>query len=296
MTKTLSALSAALVLCASVSSVAQVRTAYPEKRGFKLSEFPRVVKLADNVYGYEDIRQPGFTTVSLFVVGADGVLIADGQGNPAATQKLLDTIATITPKPVKWYIVGSDHGDHTAGNSVLPKDMTYVVSTASAAQMKLTVPAMTGDRQTVNVGGIEVQAIFAGRAHTGGDLLVYLPKQRILFMSEVYLNRVFPAMRSAYPSEWVAVIDKALAMDVQRYVPGHGFIEEPKASREELIEYQKAMRYVIDEVKRLHQLGLSADEAAKQANWGPYKEWFLVDQQGPIAVRKVYEELEGKLK
>ena len=48
---------------------AQVRTAYPEKRGFKLSDFPRTIKLADNVYGYEEIRQPGFTTVSLFVVG-----------------------------------------------------------------------------------------------------------------------------------------------------------------------------------------------------------------------------------
>jgi glyoxylase-like metal-dependent hydrolase (beta-lactamase superfamily II) len=297
MTKpTISALSAALVLALSAAVTTQVRTAYPEKRGVKLSEFPRVVKLADNVYGYEEIRQPGFTTVSLFVVGNDGVLIADGQGNAAATQKLLDAIAKITSRPVRWYIVGSDHGDHTAGNAVLPKDITYIATKTSRDQMKLSAPAMTGDRQTIDVGGIAVQAIFAGRAHTGGDLLVYLPKQRILFMSEVYLNRVFPAMRSAYPAEWVAVIDKALAMDVQRYVPGHGFIEEPKTSREELIEYQKAMRYVIDEVKRLHKLGLPADEAAKQANWGPYKEWFLVDQQGPIAVRKVYEEIEGKLK
>ena len=280
----------------SAPSAAQVRTAYPENRGVSLSEFPRVVKLADNVYGYEEIRQPGFTTVSLFVVGADGVLIADGQGNPAATRKLLDAIATITPKPVRWYIVGSDHGDHTAGNAVLPKDITYIVTNTSREQMKLAGPAMTGDRQTLNIGGIEVRAIFAGRAHTGGDLLVYLPKQRILFMSEVYLNRVFPAMRSAYPTEWVSVIDRALAMDVERYVPGHGFIEEPKASREELVEYQKAMRYVIDEVKRLHKLGLTADEAAKQANWGPYQEWFLSEQQGPIAVRKVYDEIEGKLK
>jgi glyoxylase-like metal-dependent hydrolase (beta-lactamase superfamily II) len=295
MTKTISVLSVALALSITVPAVAQVRTAYPEKRGLKLSEFPRVIKLADNVYGYEEIRQPGFTTVSLFVVGNDGVLIADGQGSPAATQTMLDHIAKITTKPVKWYVVGSDHGDHTAGNAVLPKDITFIVSKASAAQMKLAAPAMTSDRQSINVGGIEVQSIFAGRAHTGGDLLVYLPSQKILFMSEVYLNRVFPAMRSAYPSEWVAVIDKALAMDVDRYVPGHGFVEEPKVSREELIEYRKAMRYVIDEVKRLHKLGLSADDAAKQANWGPYKEWFLVEQQGPIAVRKIYEEIEGKL-
>jgi cyclase len=294
-----SVLSAALVMAAltvAVPSVAQVRTAFPEKRGFKLTDFPRTVKLADNVYGYEDIRQPGFTTVSLFVVGNDGVLIVDGQGSVDATKKMLAEIAKVTSKPVKWYIVGSDHGDHTAGNSVLPADVTYVVTPFSKGQLKLSAPAMTGDTQVINVGGIEVQALYLGRAHTGGDLVAYLPKQKILFMSEVFLNRVFPAMRSAYPTEWVSVIDKALKLDVNRFVPGHGFIEEPKASREELIEYQKAMRAVIAEVTRLHKLGLSADDAVKQADWGPYKEWFLVDQQGPIAVKKIYDELEGKLK
>ena len=294
------------------SGLAQVRTAYPEKRGLALDQFPRTIKLAENVYGYEDIRQPGFTTVTLFVVGANGVLIADGQGSPAATQKLLDAIKAVTPKPVRWYVVGSDHGDHTAGNSVLPKDITYIIHPNSLAQMQrdaanpnrqpnappVIVPpaAMSGASQTIDVGGIEVRAMFLGRAHTGGDLMVYLPRQKILFMSEAYLNRVFPAMRSAYPSEWVATIDKALAMDVDRYVPGHGFIEEPKVSREELVEFQKALKAVNAEVKRLHDQGLSADAAIAQASWGPYSDWFLRDQQAPIAVRKVYEELDGKLK
>jgi cyclase len=301
---------AAILLTASAS--AQVRTAYPEKRGLSLGQFPRTIKLADNVYGYEEIRQPGFTTVSLFVVGANGVLVADGQGSPAATQTMLNAITTVTPKPVKWYVVGSDHGDHTAGNSVLPKDITYVIHRNSLAQMQrdaanpdrqpsappVVVPpaAMSGDAQTIDLGGMEVRAMFLGRAHTGGDLMVYLPAQKILFMSEAFLNRVFPAMRSAYPTEWVATIDKALAMDVDRYVPGHGFIEEPKVSREELIEFQKALKAVNAEVKRLHDEGLSADAAVVKANWGPYTEWFLRDQQAPIAVRKVYEELDGKLK
>jgi hypothetical protein len=103
-------------------------------------------------------------------------------------------------------------------------------------------------------------------------------------------------MRSAYPAEWVSVIDKVLAMDVDRYVPGHGFVEEPKTSREELIEFQKALRAVIAEATRLHRQGLSADAALPKADWGPYADWFLRDQQAPIAIRKVYEELEGKLK
>ena len=304
---------AALALTA-VNAAAQSRTADPIKRGLQLTDFPRFVKLADNVYGYEEIRNPGFTTVSLVVIGRTGVLIADGQGNAHATQTMLDRIKTLTPLPVNWYVVGSDHGDHTAGNSVLPKDITFVVHPTSRAQLVrdstsaatattprvVVVPppaaAMTADEQTIDVGSITVKAMFLGRAHTGGDLSVYLPRERVLFMSEAYLNRVFPAMRSAYPSEWVAVIDKALAMDVDLYVPGHGFIEDRKAAREELVEYQKAMRYVIDEVKRLHKLGLSPEDAVKQANWGPYKDWYLMESQAPIAIRKIYEELDGKLK
>ena len=67
-------------------------------------------------------------------------------------------------------------------------------------------------------------------------------------------------------------------------------------SREELVEFQKALQAVIAEVRRLHAQGLSADAAASQAKWGPYADWFLAEQQGPIAVRKVYEEIDGKLK
>lgn len=294
----LSALFVALAcLAVSSPSVAQVvRTADPEQRGLSRAEFPRTITIAENVYGYEDFHSAGMTTVSLFVVGNDGVLLADGQGSPAATQKLLDAIAKVTPKPVKWYVVASDHGDHTAGNSVLPKDVTYIVSPFSKQQLKMTVPAMSGDRQVIDIGGMEVQALNLGRAHTGGDLVVYLPKQKILFMSEVYLNRVFPAMRSAYPSEWNAVLSWALQMDVTHYIPGHGFIEDPKVGREELVEYQRALRAVIAEVTRLHKAGVAVEEAVKQANWGPYADWYIAAQQGPIAVRRIYDELNGKLK
>ncbi|MEW5918904.1 MAG: hypothetical protein AB1762_21050 [Gemmatimonadota bacterium] len=265
-------------------TIAQVRTADPIRRGLQLSDFPRVVRLADNVYGYEEIRQPGFTTVSLIVIGQNGVLIADGQGNVQATQTMLDRIKTLSPLPIRWYVVGSEHGDHTGGNAALPKDITMI-----------TRAGMTGDEQSIDVGGTIVRVLFLGRAHTGSDLSVQLPRERILFMSEAYLNRVFPAMRSAFPSEWVRVVDRALTMDVDRFVPGHGFIEEPRVSREELVAFRDALVYVIAEAKRLHALGLTADAAIARANWGPYADWFLREQQAPIAIRKIYEEIEGKL-
>lgn len=317
-----SGLPSLLLLSLVAPAPAQIRTADPAKRGIALSEFPRLIELADNVYGYEEIRSPGFTTVSLIVIGTTGVLVADGQGNAQATRKLLDQIRTLTDLPVRWYVVGSDHGDHTGGNSVLPRDIQYVVHPTSKQQLErdaaaaqaraaaaatpgsstpsrtMVVPptGMTSDRQVLDVGGTTVEVMFLGRAHTGGDLFVHLPREKILFMSEAYLNRVFPAMRSAYPSEWVRTIDRALAMEVQRFVPGHGFIEQPAVSREELVNFKEALISVIAEVKRLHALGLSAEDALKQANWGNYKDWFLSEQQAPVAIRRVYEEIEGRLR
>ena len=275
---------AILLSALSVAAPAQTRTADPIKRGLQLTDFPRMVKLADNAYGYEEIRQPGFTTVSLVVIGRDGILIADGQGSVQATQTMLDRIKAISPLPIRWYVVGSDHGDHTGGNAALPKDVAMI----NRADLG-------GDERSIDLGGTTVKVLFLGRAHTGTDLSVHLPRERILFMSEAYLNRVFPAMRSAYPSEWVRVVDRALAMDVDRFVPGHGFIEDPRASHEELVAFRGALVYVNAEVKRLHDLGLSAADAAPKANWGQYADWFLREQQAPIAIRKVYEEIEGKL-
>ena len=114
----------------------------------------------------------------------------------------------------------------------------------------------------MTLGGREIRILFLGRAHTGGDLHVYLPEEKILFMSEAYLNRIFPAMRSAYPSEWVEVIAKAQAMDIDIYVPGHGFVETPEILEEELHTYREALEQVIAEATRLHGMGLDGEAAS----------------------------------
>ena len=53
---------------------------------------------------------------------------------------------------------------------------------------------------------------------------------------------------------------------------------------------------MIAEAKRLHDAGVPVDQAIKQANFGDYTSWTLVSSQAPIAIRKVYDELDGKLK
>jgi cyclase len=316
MRRTSTFIASSLLACSIVSPLlaqSVVRTADPVKRGLKESDFPRTVKVTDNVYTYEDFHagEEKFTTTDMFVVTSDGVLIADAQGSPEATKGLVEAIRKVTDKPIKYDIVCSDHGDHTAGNASLPAGVKYVIHPTSKAILdrqaaapnarpdawKLPADAeLVSDKKTIKMGGEEFQVLFLGRAHTGGDLSVYLPKEKILFLSETFLNRVFPAMRSAYPTDWLASLKKAEAMDVRIYIPGHGFTEDAAVSKEELRAYHKALEAVIAEATRLYKAGVPVDEAIKQANFGEYGSWTLAKSQAPIAIRKVYDELDGKLK
>jgi ribosomal protein S12 methylthiotransferase accessory factor YcaO len=56
------------------------------------------------------------------------------------------------------------------------------------------------------------------------------------------------------------------------------------------------METVIAEATRLHHAGVPVEQAVKQANWSEYGSWTLASSQGPIAIRKVYDELNGQLK
>jgi glyoxylase-like metal-dependent hydrolase (beta-lactamase superfamily II) len=272
-----------------------------------------VQEIADGVYTYEQLRSAGeerFTTVSMFVVTDDGVLVADGQGSVEETRLLVETIAGITDRPITHVVVCSDHGDHTAGNSAFPEDAVFYAHPTSIAVLaasadnpdrradapRTVVPTESvAERRELSLDGVAIEILHIGRAHTGGDLVVHLPAAGVLFMSEAYLNRVFPAMRSAYPNEWVAMIERAQAMNAHVYVPGHGFVETPAVLREELETYRRAMVEVIAEATRLHSAGVALDDAIGQADFGSLETWSLRSSQAPIAVRRVYAELNGEL-
>ncbi|HXV64810.1 MAG TPA: MBL fold metallo-hydrolase [Vicinamibacteria bacterium] len=284
-------------------------------RGLTVDDFPRWKELAPNVYAYEDLHAPiqgeVINTVSLIVITDDGILVADGQGDVAQSQAMVDTIGKLSSEPVKYMVVLSDHGDHTGGNAAFRAAFPNIVFISSPASQKALAgdanpPTETvSDERTITMGDTEIQILNLGRAHTGGDLVVYLPESRVLFMSEIYLRGVFPAMRSAYPSEWVRTIEKAQALDVSIYVPGHGFIDEPATMKSDLEASRKALAAVIAEAKRLYEAGLPCSPAvrgqstpcaaAEKADWGTYADWALAGSQARTAILKVYQELEGKL-
>jgi cyclase len=296
----------------------KVKTGDAGKRGLSDKDFPKITKLAENVYAYEMLRgvTPGtdgerFTTNSLVVVTTDGVLVADGQGSPDETARLVEDIKKMTNQPVKYVVVGSEHGDHTSGNASFPSTAVFIAHPTSRANMerqakapnrqpaapRIVVPTETvADRRVLKMGNTEIQILHLGRAHTGGDLVVYLPGEKVLFMSEVFFHRLFPALRSGYPSEWIEAVKKAEQMDVQYYVAAHGFVDDPKSMKEELAEFRKALETIVAEAKRLYKPGANPDEAYKQANLGPYITWTSSAPMAQPSFRRAWDELEGKVK
>jgi cyclase len=281
-------------------------------RGWTEADFPRVKQLAPGVYSYEWLRtvENGGTTNTMIVVGTDGVFVADGMGSVEDGQRMVEEIAKLTPLPIKWVVVGSDHGDHRGGDSTFPKDAKFYATTFSANVMKQSANApnraadapparvadvIVDDTLSIDVGGKEVQIMNLGRAHTGGDLAVFVPADKILFLSEIYFNHLFPSMRSSYPTEWIQTVDRALAMDTNILIPGHGFMDPPNVLREELEAYKQAMIAVIAETKRLHDAGVPADSVGAKANFGEYESWTGRERQTERNTPRIYMELDGKL-
>src|SRR4029077_3424179 len=156
--------------------------------------------------------------------------------------------------------------------AAFPPTVTYFVQPYSKNTLKLTERVETvTDKKTVKMGATEIQILFNGRSHTGGDLEVYLPKEKVAFMSETFSNRIFPSMRTAQPIEWLTTIKNVAKIDASYLIPGHGFIEDPATMKAEFNEFAKALDYVVAEATRLHKLGLTPEAAGKQANWGPYE-------------------------
>jgi glyoxylase-like metal-dependent hydrolase (beta-lactamase superfamily II) len=315
-----------LVLSIALTSTlsGQVRqTGDVAKRGLAPTDFPRTKQLAPGVYSYEALRggDPGgqMTTVSLIVISNDGVLVADGQGTVAQTQEMVDWIKKTTMQPITYVVICSDHGDHTGGNAAFPEGTTFLAHPTSKKVLEDAgrAPAKTevvAHRRVIHLGSSDVEVLFLGRAHTGGDLHVYVPKDKVVFMSEAYLHWLFPAMRSAYPVEWIQTLKNAETIDAAWFIPGHGFVDDAKTLKADLPAYRRAVEQVVAEAKRLHDAKVPCEaaargtggapaggaarplcEAAQKGSWGDLRNWTLFSSQLETAIRRVYDELDGKL-
>jgi len=265
--------------------VALAATAVVSAQSGRAGDLPRLTRLADGVYAYEhvDPTKRGVTVNNLIVVTSQGVLVADGQGTVENTTQLVAAVGTVTPQPVKFVVVGSVHGDHRGGDAGFPKDATFIK-----------------DQWQASWDGREIQVLMLGRSHTGTDLEVWLPKEKIIYMSEVFSNRVFPSMANGYPTEWVAALKRAEALDAQVYMPAHAAIDAAKDwridwTRDNVATYRGAIEQVMSVGKKLHDEKVPVDDAAGRAAWGSFNDWIRRSENAAGALKRVYLELDGAL-
>ena len=165
-------------------------------------------------------------------------------------------------------------------------------SLAYLEQVKETIvtpPNLTFDKaMTLYRGGREIRILYLGRGHTDTDVVVYLPKERIVCTGDL-MESVVSYMGDSYPEEWIATLERLKAIDFDTVMPGHGVVFKGKTKIE---AFQKYLRDVITQVTALRKQGLSVEAAAPKVDVTAYAGEFASIRGVGIdvaAVRRIYQ-------
>ena len=139
---------------------------------------------------------------------------------------------------------------------------------ASQKELKPTPPNVTLSTQmTLFRGNREIQIRYLGRGHTAGDVVVFLPKERVVMTGD-FLTSGLSNMSDSYPQEWAASLDALKKLDFDTVMPGHG---EAFTDKAKIDYFQAYLRDVWAETSRLKKQGVSAEEAAKRVDMTKHK-------------------------
>jgi len=231
-----------------------------------------------------------------FLVTDEGVLVIDTRQHPRRAEELLATIRKYTSKPIKWVVNTHAHGDHYFGNSVFKREGATIIAHADTAGMmkahyaiemkrrmgyfrqqkydpgevNLVLPDVTFDsKMTLVLGGRTVELLYLGAGQNPGDTMVYFPQERVMYTGGPFAKNSW-ANPSFTPSmsNWVVLLRKIAAMDVDKYLGGHGDIgtKQDVLHEAQLIsDFDAGMR---DAVAK----GMSKDEIIKNVKFEKYKD------------------------
>jgi glyoxylase-like metal-dependent hydrolase (beta-lactamase superfamily II) len=156
-------------------------------------------------------------------------------------------------------------------------------------EIKVTPPNLTFDRDiTIVRGGREMRIMYLGRGHTDTDVVVYLPKERLVCTGDL-MESIISYMGDSYPEEWIATLDRLMALDFDTVLPGHGQVFKGKTK---IQAFQRYLRDVIAQAGALRAQGVSADDAAARIDMTKYSADFpSIRAPGidPAAVRRIYQ-------
>ncbi|HUS07475.1 MAG TPA: MBL fold metallo-hydrolase [Bryobacteraceae bacterium] len=132
---------------------------------------------------------------------------------------------------------------------------------AATKAVNPTPPNLTlGERMTLFRGKREIRLLFLGRGHTGGDVVVFLPREKIVMTGDLLLKTV-PYMGNCYPEEWVETLERLKALEFDVILGGHG---DPFQEREKIDHLQAYLRDLWRQAMHLQKSGVAAEEAARR--------------------------------
>ena len=251
------------------------------------------VKVTDGVFMLEHSRGSGNSTV---IFTDDGVVVFDF-GIETADQTL-EFVRKTTDKKVKYLITSHSAADHASGAWHFREDAPAWIATKNqvhdlqmqerenflerrksndprlAAYQKgepLTPTIGIDGPMTLYFGGLTFQITPEGRAHSTGDLTVYIPQKRVMLMGDLLDTEIHPGQGesagvffSNVPG-WIKVLDNIMSrsLAVETYVPGHGPVHIGRGVKD--LEEQKRYFVVMrDEVAKMVQAGKTLEQIEKE--------------------------------
>ena len=210
-------------------------------------------------------------------------MVIDAKMTADSAKAMLAEIAKLTSKPVTHVILTHSDGDHVNGLVGFPKNLTIIAHDNCKGEMKEVLdamgsaapPALAGLRdylpnktvtknEDLTIDGVRLRLLHFSAAHTSGDLMVYLPAQKVLFAGDLLAAPGrFPLIhpeKHGSAEGWIANIKGAVALHAATYVAGHGDVQTEAVLEKSLGDTSARQK----EVARLFAQGKSLTEV-KQA-------------------------------
>ena len=148
------------------------------------------------------------------------------------------------------------------------------------------------ERIILQRGTREIQVVFCGRAHTGGDVVVYLPEEKIVFTGDMMLGG--PSwLGDGHVDEWPATLENLKALDFELILPGHG---AGFRDRQRIDHVQAYYRDLWQQVVQLRADGKTIGDAAAAVDLTSFQDTLGISRPGtdPQAVGRMYQLLEER--
>jgi glyoxylase-like metal-dependent hydrolase (beta-lactamase superfamily II) len=244
------------------------------------------------------------------LVTDEGVLVVDTMTFVRQGEAIIERIRGFTHQRVLAILNTHYHRDHTHGNPAFFPG-TKVIATARtlahlterdadywrAEPARRLLPNLTFDtEQQITLGGKTVRIVHPGRGHTDGDLVVLFVEDGVLHAGDLFSNGVYPNIdleAGGTVREWVATLDRVLALDFDTVIPGHG----PLSDRAGLARFRTFVASLWEQTHGVAARGGSLADARRDVDLGRFglrPLWFAPHLNRRFVIARAYEEATGR--